>query len=85
MADPFDKALKDALAQPVGIGIICHGAKQADQLRRLLYDRRAKARAAGDPEPSTLSISFSPHAGDVLYIYKRKTDGQPPTDEEDDR
>jgi hypothetical protein len=80
MTDPFDNLLAVATKQPIGVAVLCHTAKAADQLKRLLYVRRAKAQERGVTDYNVLSISFSPHAGDILYLYKR-TDGEAVSDE----
>ena len=68
--------LKDAAIEPVGLALICKCAEGADQAKRQLYLARAKAREGGDDSLDTLSISLSPHADDILFIYKRKEDAE---------
>jgi len=81
MPDPFDKILidaADAVAKGAyGVAVLCHSAETADKLKRLLYVHRAKAQKIGINDYDDLSISFSPHAGDILYIYrKEQEDGE---------
>jgi hypothetical protein len=72
LADGFDKILVDAASQKCGVAVICHSADMADKLRRLLYVRRAKAQKEDERVYDNLSLSFSPHAGDILYIHKKE-------------
>ncbi len=69
--DAFENVLAFASKQPVGIAVLCHGAKEADKLKRKLYALRAAAREAGNKDYDELTLSFSPHSGDILYVYKR--------------
>jgi hypothetical protein len=67
----FELLLERASQEPFGIGVICTSAETADALKRLLYVKRAKAREQGNLAYDNLSLSFSPHAGDILYIYRK--------------
>jgi hypothetical protein len=71
MLDPIEKILQRASEFPHGMAVLCQSPDAADRLRRLLYVRRAKAREREDTSYDHLSISFSPHAGDILYIYPK--------------
>ena len=72
--DKFEQILDDAIKHDFGVGVLCNGAPQADALKRLLYKKRAEARERGDTRYDRLSLSFSPHAGDVLFVHKKKED-----------
>ncbi len=64
--------LQQAHEQPVGLALICNSAENADSAKRQLYAARAKARDKGNKTFDALSISMSPHADDILYIYSRE-------------
>ncbi len=70
----------------MGVAVLCTSAKAADALRRKLYVARADARKRGEKSYEILTISFSPHAGDILYLHKKQEapDGRDTTDEEND-
>ena len=74
MPDEFDGILEEAINQPVGCVALCSSAEAADKLRRLLYVRRAQAREGGDFRFDCLSMSLSPHSGEILYIYRKQSD-----------
>jgi len=69
--DKFEQALKDAAESKHGLALLCHGAMAADKVRRLLYVRRAHAQKRGVRDYDSLSISFSPNSGDMLFIYTK--------------
>lgn len=76
-ADPFEQILADAISAGgdfVGAAVLCRSVEAADKLRRILYIRRAKAQRAGNHQYDGLSISFSPHANDILYVYRKSED-----------
>lgn len=62
--------LDQALATEWGIAILCHSREKADDVRQALYAERLRLREAGDNSYDALSLSISPHAGDVLYVYR---------------
>lgn len=61
--------LDGAMKEAVGIAVLCHSREAADTLRQSLYVVRAKAREAGNMTYEELTLSISPHAGDILFIY----------------
>jgi len=84
--DRFLGILEKALEQPHGYGVLCPSPEAADKVRRLLYLRRAKAREGGDARFDCLSISFSPHSGEILYVHRKDSDEsekRPPPEEND--
>lgn len=74
--DKFLEILEKAVDHSVGFAVLCSSAEAADKLRRLLYVKRAEAREGGDVRFDCLSMSLSPHAGEILYIYKESSDEQ---------
>lgn len=68
----FRLVLEKALHAEYGIAALCHSSEAADTLKRKLYECRALLREEGDRSFDTLSMSISPHSGDILYIYKRR-------------
>lgn len=75
--DEYLLVLEKALEQPVGLAAMCISTEAADTLKRKLYEARAKARDQGDHRFDLLSMSISPHSGEVLYIYKREENEEP--------
>ena len=67
---PWLEYLKEAKAEPTGLALICHSAEAAHEAKRQLYSARAKARQSGDNSFDSLSISMSPHADHILYLYE---------------
>jgi hypothetical protein len=69
--------LQEALDADEGIGVLCWGDDGADRLRRQLYMERLDARKEGILDFDGLSLSISPSAHNILFIYHRgKSDGQ---------
>lgn len=67
----FLALLDKALSESVGIAALCTSREAADELRQALYIVRSKARESGEMKYDVLSMSISPHAGDILYIYRQ--------------
>jgi hypothetical protein len=67
----FLEILEKALAEPTGIALLCNSSEDADTAKRKLYEARAVAREAGNKEFDDLSMSISPHSGDILYVYHK--------------
>lgn len=67
----YRELLQEALVADTGIGVLCHGDDGADKLRRQLYAERLDARKEGVDSFDKLSLSISPAAHNVLFIYHR--------------
>ena len=73
----YEGLLKEALSQPIGLGVICKGNDGADRLRRILYKTKRTLRDGGETRYDDLVLSISPGSDIILFIYpKGQTNGQ---------
>lgn len=67
----YEGLLEEALAQPIGLGVICKGDDGADRLRRILYKTKRALRDAGKTRYDDLVLSISPGSDIILFIYEK--------------
>ena len=67
----YEGLLKEALSQPIGLGVICKGNDGADRLRRILYKTKRTLRDGGETRYDDLVLSISPGSDIILFIYEK--------------